>query len=430
MTRPGGLHGRRTAALAVLALSLAACASGTETTPSRASTPTPASPFPTLAAAPGCAAAPRAADQLRPAAVREPGWRLLWHDQPISRLHNASLTPDGALWAMYSKWEGGKKEVRRWDGTAWTRILRMPPEPVMPDEDAPEGDQNLVVPSADAPWVLQEDPDGDPGWTLLRWDGSAWRDEQVAFADVSASWAIAQGPWVMIGEWSMRWSGAGWQSALLPVPNLHFLSGTDEEPWLVGLNPGLTALTRLPRLARWTGSAWQEVPLPRPALPPDAERVVTASFWSGTGRTELSAAVRTGEAEFWVLGRYKWGEHEAHGPQVVTWTRPVAMRNQAGRWTCFWGPATTREEKTIGFEEAVPDGAGGLWATTADDEIWHLSDGRWTRERLPTRGGGQAVVYDLVARDGLVYALGAIRLPRDPELSAYKQGAALWRLSP
>ncbi|MFB9526603.1 hypothetical protein [Nonomuraea roseola] len=355
---------------------------------------------------------------------------MLWRDEPISFLHNASLLRDGTLWAMYSEWESGKKQARRWDGTAWTRPLRMPPVPTMPDEDAPEGDQNLVVPSADAPWVLQEDPDSASGWSLLRWNGSTWRDEQVAFADVSASWASARGSWATVGDWSMRWSRTGWQSARLPAPNPLFVGGTDEEPWVVGKDSGPDSPTRVPRLARWTGSAWQEVPLPRPALPPDAERVVNDSFWAGTGLTELSAAVRTGEAEFWVLGRYEWAELEPHGQKVVTLARLVAMRSQAGRWSCFWGPATTREEKRIGFEEAMPDGAGGLWATTADDEIWHLSGGRWTRERLPVRGGGHAVVYDLVAQDGLVYALGAIRRPRDPASSVYNQGAALWRLSP
>ncbi|MEQ4719924.1 hypothetical protein [Nonomuraea sp. B19D2] len=41
-----------------------------------------------------------------------------------------------------------------------------------------------------------------------------------------------------------------------------------------------------------------------------------------------------------------------------------------------------------------------------------MSGGRWTLEFIPMPDGAHAVVYDLVTRDGTIYALGSIS--KDP----------------
>ncbi|MFI6789030.1 hypothetical protein ACIBG4_17045 [Nonomuraea sp. NPDC050383] len=415
---------RTTAALAVLALGASACAGSRPAGEPRASSPAPAGTSAPAgkvaepaAVTPGsCPGTPRAADQLRPVEVRGSGWRLISLDDSAGHLADGSVTSDGALWALHGSpgAMGDHVAARRWDGRAWTRLPQVP--------GARGADQALSAVSRDAAWIVTRAPGKEDGArgprTLWAWNGAAWRtaplDLRPAPDDVRTS---ARGPWVVAGDRSMRWNGTRWQPAPLPAP-ARSLGGTDDEPWVVGELPPDDTDSDKSRVARWTGSAWQDVPLPELRLPPDAE-----PQHGDDGERFPRVAVRTGSAEFWVLGSFRWLEHDREDLEDVFPARPVAMRNVSGVWTCLWGP--TGEP---GFSDAVPDGSGGLWAVTDWDDgprsvLWHLAGGRWTRESLPVRDGGQARVYDLAARDGTVYALGA--LVRDP----LREGrAALWRL--
>jgi hypothetical protein len=73
--------------------------------------------------------------------------------------------------------------------------------------------------------------------------------------------------------------------------------------------------------------------------------------------------------------------------------------------------------------QAEPDGRGGLWVVGRGDLLWHLSDGRWTRHRVPAPAGYAAKVSSLARRPGTsqVYAVGSVTSAL--EVSR----AALWR---
>ncbi|MFC7645675.1 hypothetical protein ACFQX6_37465 [Streptosporangium lutulentum] len=87
-------------------------------------------------------------------------------------------------------------------------------------------------------------------------------------------------------------------------------------------------------------------------------------------------------------------------------------------------------EENQGFSDAEPDGSGGLWTILRTQpvfdgrgEVWHLAEGRWTREFLPVADGLPYEINDLAVIGTTVYALGVIRDPRGTQFSA------LWRLN-
>lgn len=190
----------------------------------------------------------------------------------------------------------------------------------------------------------------------------------------------------------MRWNGRAWQQAPLPFPGAS-LTGTAQTPWVL-LDEDASA-----PLAQWTGRAWRLVQVPG-----------VKGKW-----VQLSAVVPTRSGEFWALGMVTWDEEDwSLEPSPVT--RPLCVRLtwDAGRWSCFFGH--TDEGGRAGFTDVVHDGRGGLWALTHDDELWHLTEGRWTRERPHDAGDtmNRKIVELAASEDGRhVYALGS----------------AVWRLS-
>ncbi|MEU1720541.1 hypothetical protein [Nonomuraea sp. NPDC005692] len=354
-----------------------------------------------------CPSPGRNVDQLRPATLPRSTWRLAWTEAEEGQLAEATVTPDGALWAL--RGSGRTQWPAQWTGSSWKQLPALP-----------LGEDLLVrlgAASADRAWVIVESAAAT--YVLSTWDGRAWRSEQVDLGvqAVSGEELAAQGAWVLLGDRSMRWSGTAWQTA--PLHSYSYkLSGSTDEPWVIASSDPDAEQARI-QLSRWTDRGWQAVPLPDGMLlPPGTEAVHPDKPW-----TRIAGVARTGPAEFWVAGTYSWGEHEPVDQEDVTISRSVVMRNAAGRWSCWWGPVGDQSDP---FVDMVPDGRGGLWAATGSGMLWHLSDGRWTRERAPVDQGVPEITDLAASPGGEIYALGGI----GSEQWAQDARPALWLLEP
>ncbi|MEV3978030.1 hypothetical protein [Nonomuraea sp. NPDC049758] len=350
-------------------------------------------------------------DQLHPTTLPRSSWELAWTETAEGQLAEATVTPDGALWAL--RGTGPAQWPVQWTGSSWKKL---PTFPLGKDPTV-----RLGAASADKAWVFVESappmsPEAPPAtYTVSTWDGRAWRSEQVDLGAPPArgEQPAAQGAWVLLGDRSMRWSGTAWQTA--PLHSYSYkLSGSTDEPWAIASSDPDAEQGQI-QLSRWTDRGWQAIPLPDGMLlPPGAEAPYPNRPW-----TRIAGVARTGPEEFWVASTYSWVEHEQ---EDVTMSRSVVTRNVAGRWSCWWGPV----DRPDPFVDVVPDGRGGLWAATGSGMFWHLSDGRWTRERAPV-GKGVPAITDLAASPGgEIYALGGIGSKR----WAQDIRPALWRLKP
>ncbi|MDP9847140.1 hypothetical protein [Streptosporangium lutulentum] len=388
----------------ILALLVAGC--GADPSPVR---PTAAPPPPATATADplettdSCPSPPRGVNQFSPREAAS-GWELAW-SAPGGGL-NAGTAADGSLWAMHiPPAEDSKIILMRWDGRTWSEL------PVMP------GDSALwpySVADTRHVWVFAQ--------PARFWDGTAWRQRPAPLDEADGSVHAARGRWAVNHTASAHWNGTAWQLAPVPIEGGGRMGGTDQAPWLLGGFSARGENEPVAELARWTGTAWQRVRLPAMPLPRDAKPV-----HSDTGRLLLGGVAPTGDGEFWVLGDYRWDEYPPDGDEPVSRPRPVALRHADGRWTCTWGPASRENQ---GFSDAEPDGSGGLWTILRTQpvfdgrgEVWHLAEGRWTREFLPVADGLPYEINDLAVIGTTVYALGVIRDPRGTQFSA------LWRLN-
>lgn len=412
---------------------LAACATGKAAPPASTAAPAPSATTiappklevltdrlgPPMCSTGTCPSPGRKVDRLRPATLPRSSWELASAEAEEGELAQATVTPDGALWALHET--GRTQEPVRWTGSAWKKL------PALPLGKDPW--VRLGAASADKAWLIVESappmsPEDPPATYLVStWDGQAWRSERVDLGVQSATGErlAAQGAWVLLGDRAMRWSGTAWQTAPLHSYS-DKVAGTTEEPWVIAAPyPDHEGEAAQIQLSRWTDQGWQAVPLPGGmTLPPGTEAI-----HPDKPSTEIAGVARTGPEEFWVAGTFSWGEHEPVDGEDITVSRSLVMRNVAGQWSCWWGPIDDGDQPDS-FVDAVPDGRGGLWAATELGMLWHLSDGRWTREQAPV-DKGVPVIKDLAGSPGgEIYALGGI----DSERRAENTRSALWRLKP
>ncbi|GAA2279333.1 hypothetical protein GCM10010149_23880 [Nonomuraea roseoviolacea subsp. roseoviolacea] len=316
-----------------------------------------------------CQSPPRRSDQFHARHVTA-DWRKVTPDSPSGFFRQGNVSADGSLLTVQDP--GGIGEVRRLTGDTL--------EPV----PTPWPGKSLgLAASGERLWVLTGA--GQDKYGLGSREAGTWYGGPLASGGVDVD---GRGPWVMAGDRTMRWDGRAWRHAPLPDAGAS-LTGTTQAPWTV-----LEEEARAP-LAQWTGRAWRLVRVPG-----------VKGKW-----VQLSAVVPTRPGEFWALGMVKWDEEDAELEPLAR-SRLLALRWKAGRWSCLFGP--TDEEGNARFTDAVHDGRDGLWAVTHDGELWHLTDGRWTRERpretrhVMNPDTAHADIMELAAsEDGRhVYALG------------------------
>ncbi|MET8983915.1 hypothetical protein ABZW49_00545 [Nonomuraea wenchangensis] len=428
--------------LAVLMVAVAGCAVGPDTAPAgRTSSPGRASgdvisPRPVgaaelqpLPARPArCALPPEGRDDLRASEVAT-AWRTLWVDRDRGSMGLLAAAADGALWTTF--WEererGGALEgrsggVRRWDGGAW-QTFEVPSLPQ-------RGGQSVVAlaaASADQAWVFGQSSDrkgADTIGFIGTYEGGRWRSEALVKPAADAiGWAYtaarslgANRTWAVNGQVGLLWTGREWRHHQLPA-QAGALGSEGDQVWAVtGEHSGQ------PVAMRWEQAGWRLVGVP----------VLETPDHDVAGSTLRDVAV-IGPDDVWVVGGVSWlMEHEYDDEgEPLERGRPVALHWNGRSWTCHWGPLGSSlgrpAWKITRFGQAEPDGRGGLWVLGRGDLLWHLSDGRWTRHRVPAPAGYAAKVSSLARRPGTsqVYAVGSVISEEEDAFEVSR--AALWR---
>ncbi|WP_345579693.1 hypothetical protein [Nonomuraea rosea] len=349
------------------------------------------------------------ADQMRAVPSTSPSWRTLWVDERDQRFWDLDVAADGAVWVR-STWGPDEEEtgVRRWHRGAWRTFDREPIEYGSQDEAVA-----LSATSARQAWVFG-------GTTLIgeelrlflgtlhddRWRDVVFTDEEKFELDPETM--DARGAWAVVGPTTLlRWTGKTWRREELSSP-ISILRGEGDTVWGLGESGAM----------RRQSDGWRQVRLPElggPALDSLPEP------WM-TGLAVL------GPDDVWAIANVGWGvDSEEHEGEPVR-ARPVALHGNGSRWRCVWGPM----HRTFG--QAEPDGRGGLWVVaetrSKPSELWHLSDGRWTKEGLPAPQGRYAHPEQLVKRPGKaeVYVSGYVSEAEDPNASFdQRDRGALWR---
>ncbi|WP_336204030.1 hypothetical protein [Nonomuraea sp. LPB2021202275-12-8] len=376
-----------------------------------------------------CRQPPRRTDDFR-AVEKTSRWKPLaiekddTHAEPLQ----VAATPDGTIWTLHiNRIRSVPSHLRRWDGSAW-KTFDIPPVPVQGPLDRnsnPYDVEELAVTSARRVSVFGRPQyahnSSGPGLFVHTLDKGRWRSEIFPIASSSHS-VNAHGPWLRYGRQALRWNGSAWRSYRLPAQRLSVpaqgesaLAGRGDEFWAVGFR-GRDGFRM--GMLRWKGTGWQEIGMP--ALDDPAKGALAGGRKVIDTLLTIKDVAVLGPADVWVVGAAAM--LVATGEDEEMDFRPLALHWNGGSWRCHWGPVPTSGDQSRWFEQAEPDGSGGMWTATSVGELWHLSGGRWTRGRLPDSDGCTAHGARLVLRPGTreVYALGAYRCGREDR-------SALWR---
>lgn len=405
---------RRLVAVAAVAITLVSAGCGAQkeqqkekqpaSAPVKATTPkaVEGGAAPVMVTQEDCPEPPRTEDGFRAATVPA-SWKLLAVDKEPGSLSGGALASDGTLWALRGTRPETSEPVR-WKDGSW--------QPV----DLPPGVKAvnaLATGPGGAIWAVEPGPGTWKGGIR---EGDTWREAELAVpADKEGFHASAQEGWASFGTTAVHWDGTAWTRVNLPTDQqlpedyLPFpeyrLSGSGEQVWALPFQ-GSTAV-------RLRDGAADQV---RFAMEIGKKEAIHDPQ---KGAFYPQAVAVVGPDDTWVLGAAAFGTHYLEEGEDTMAGRVVAVHLAQGRWSCTWGPFH-RENFEARFADAVPDGAGGLWAVTAESTLWHLSEGRWTREKLPT-AVGEATITDLVSRDGRLYALGSLA-------TGEQSNGALWQI--
>ncbi|MFB9621694.1 hypothetical protein [Nonomuraea helvata] len=341
-------------------------------------------------------------------------------DQKINQIGYFDVAADGAVWAQTFRVIESKEEaedtesaIRRWHKGKWTTLTRHPIGP-----DSVDGVYALAADSARRVWVFGTTaPPGEDDVVTRMFIGTfqhgRWNDVVIADkATLELDWSVvgARSGWATVDGLMLRWNGRAWaRQPGKPSGGIPFGQGHDM--WT--LDGDLTVL-------RWEGTGWRRL-----KLPDLGTRALDSS-----PEPWLTALVPYGRDDTWAVGYVGWDMDNEEYEDVPVRARPVAVHWNGSSWTCTWGPMHRL------FGEAAPDGKGGLWVIAEREyeasELWHLSDGRWTKEFLPTPAGQTYFVDHLVKRPGTdeVYASGYVTTDEDDLIDgslAEEHRGALWR---
>ena len=285
------------------------------------------------------------------APAKTPGWRVVATFPPAGGATVSGTIAANSAGAAWSVWTGPNfAAVYRWTGKAWVKVpLTSEVAAYVRSAAAFGGD------SASDFWLLAAKPTA----AALRWTGSAWKFQAVP------SWVLQKaaggdtaavfGPgdvWVFglgASAYAAHYDGHTWAKVKLPAAVGEVSAVAANDIWGLGRDAAV----------HWNGRAWATIKIPAAAgKPPE-------SFG------ELSA---TGPKSAWV-----WRTLLVPGPGPVA----RVLHWNGTKWLSV---AATPADSIY---SAVPDGAGGLWATGIDinpggfADFYHLAGGHWTQADNP-----------------------------------------------
>jgi len=299
-----------------------------------------------------------------------------------------------------------------------------------------EHDRSVLLLSVDAvsrsdAWadgIIQPASNAKPPLALIeQWNGRAWRRSAVPakaaatvtandqFLDAIAA-SSARNVWAFSDSSAyLHLSRTGWQTGSLPrrlarnssIESANVFGPTDV--WVFGTgNDTATSLTKLtPFAARFNGRRWSAVRMPGQgstgyvsALSPDDMWAITGqglparrttgprvAHWSGRSwrlaarQPELPAGAQLysilalSNRDIWVAGEV---------PNALG-TSPLAEHWNGRVWRVVSPPSRVTSAE-LALSNLVPDGSGGIWATSTNidgtySSFWHYGSGGWTEIR-------------------------------------------------
>jgi hypothetical protein len=284
-------------------------------------------------------------------AAKTPGWRIVAAFPPVGGAALSGAIAANSAGDAWSVLTGTKfAAVYRWTGKAWAKV------PLT----------GKVIPYVESPLAFDGDSPVD-FWLFsshrrteaLRWTGTTWQVSAIPSwvlpAKASAADAAVFGRddvWVFnlgAGAYAAHYNGHGWAKVRLPATLSEVSPVAAADIWALA---GKVAL-------HWDGHAWTQIKIPAAAgKPPESFQ-------------DLSA---TGPKNAWV-----WRTLLLPGVGTVA---------EVLHWNGTKWQQAARTPADIIYS-AVPDGAGGLWATGIDinpggfADFYHLAGGHWTQADNP-----------------------------------------------
>jgi len=285
---------------------------------------------------------------------------------------------------------GARPIVERWNGRSWSAVT-------LPKRYRTNAQLTAIAASSPTNvWVFgfSRDSNGlNPQTFALRWNGSwsARGDWHTSNVVNSATVLNSGNVWIFGTDWTLHYNGTAWTTRKLSFSIAQASAINRNDIWAVGAsNSDLS-----PVLARLHNGRWQLQYIP-----------VTSS---NTTRAALLGVLARSDTNIWVVG----------ATSASSGFHPLALHLLNGKWT-FHTPSGIQALSSV-----APDGAGGLWATTASSQfdgsrLEHYSGGHWHAVVLPTVTGKATSVTTLARapRSTTVFAAGIVLWGGLPETEA------------
>jgi hypothetical protein len=297
-------------------------------------------------------------------AGKAPSWRVahVFAGQPLADLLAVTATQPGDAWA-FGDGKNARPAAVHWNGKSWT-ISYLPHATDRPQEVSETGRTNVWAAGGICGQVSTTP-------YVSRWNGRTWRTTLFPKAPCGASAVVTTGPsdgWLFNEE-----SGS-------PTVALHFTGKTWNKVALgrVGAVLSASAVSRTNVWAatytlrdqllvvHWNGRSWRTVAIPAAPVR-RADHVYPIQF------------VTPGANNLWLTTNVVNNNQEVPGLSLV-------LHRDGSGW--HWIKVAFSDQVL----NAAPDGRGGLWAnalTNSPSTIYdfvHYSDGKWTRQSVPTAG--------------------------------------------
>lgn len=248
----------------------------------------------------------------------------------------------------------------------------------------------LAAVSPKLAWSVLGHGMGAGGAVLLRWNGAKWAEQELPWnlahssvSDLGASsgtnlWMAGQNE-AMTRAYVARWNGERWTAKELP-------EGDTVERLLVRGAKDVWYFTLKGRAGHFDGRKWRVYNVGFTAFSAVA---AGAKVWAVGGNTDSG----TPRASVW-NGR-KW-----KGTRIAGEGTMYGVTASAGRvWTAGmisghatllrWNGKVWKKAKSphVAVKDLVPDGSGGLWASSwpgqpSHSGIYHFKKGRWARASI------------------------------------------------
>jgi hypothetical protein len=341
-------------------------------------------------------------------AAGPPGWRVFevfGNSEQYPSFQGDAATGPSDAWVVGT--EGGQSlVVYQWNGTQWQSVT--PPAGFTGLTNASVNDYIVSDSSPADVWTFPVLSGPTTTTTYaLQWNGSAWTKYRLAGGKASVLTGAAVGPaavWAF-GErlntctglgfgppWAEQFNGTTWRQVSMPGTPLDVSAISATDMWAYGTTRKTACQTYQTYIAmRWDGTSWRSVKLPK--LAP-----VDGHAWYPAGLVAVS------DSNVWVS-------------ELVEGTPGVGGGAPPNVALLHWnGTAWTKVAESAGIQYypgLTSDGDGGFWLSgskSGTSYIVHYGDGKWTRQKAPTKPGytDDAGSFVLVPGTTSVWGLGGL----------------------